>query len=366
MIMIVMHTYIIYIFTTVIHIHYYACSACDGSMQEDISIATDGVPEERWLLHWGLVVVFEFSLSLTPRNISKDCWCRETPEPEIHVQIAGAATTRIKLVFNELNCILFLPMFYFVLPQGSTNVLMQFAQAACFPCHAHFLLYEVFEAHFWQSVDKYRLQMSEVEQASKNSHTSLSSFATRSWNARRERFAELHSTPTCPQWWRFCYGASWLSPLYQGVLEKPALSSNNLKHPNHFEWNDTYRIHKQQPNNNPKNIFKKRHPNISPIYQGLMIFLLPLLFGMPTTILDIRRTLGQDGRVRVQSSSASDTNQPYSAQSNTCQLGSSYKKTIGKTIDIYIIYIDIYNYIYIWFIWYIYIYYKILENKIHF
>lgn len=63
-----------------------------------------------------------------------------------------------------------------------------------------------------------------------------------------------------------------------------------------------------------------------------MIFLLPLLFGMPTTILDIRRTLGQDGRVRVQSSSASDANQPYSAQPNTCHVRSSYKKTIGKII----------------------------------
>lgn len=35
---------------------------------------------------------------------------------------------------------------------------------------------------------------------------------------------------------------------------------------------------------------------------SLIMFLVPLLLGMPTTILDIRRTLGQDGRVRVQSS----------------------------------------------------------------
>ena len=134
MIIIVMHTHVIYIiyiyiFTIVIHIHYYACSACDGSMQEDISIATDGVPEKDEC-YWGLVVVFEFSLSLTPRNISKDSWCRETPEPEIHVQIAGAATTRIKLVFDELNCILFLPMFYFVLPQRSN----QCFDAVCTGC----------------------------------------------------------------------------------------------------------------------------------------------------------------------------------------------------------------------------------------
>jgi hypothetical protein len=37
------------------------------------------------------------------------------------------------------------------------------------------------------------------------------------------------------------------------------------------------------------------------------MYLVPLLLGMPTTILDIRRTLGQDGRVRVQSSGCSDS-----------------------------------------------------------
>ena len=41
-------------------------------------------------------------------------------------------------------------------------------------------------------------------------------------------------------------------------------------------------------------------------FSGLIMFLVPLLLGMPTTILDIRRTLGQDGRVRVQSSGRSD------------------------------------------------------------
>lgn len=44
-------------------------------------------------------------------TFQRDSWCRETSETEIHVQIAGAETTRITLTFDKLHCILFLPMF---------------------------------------------------------------------------------------------------------------------------------------------------------------------------------------------------------------------------------------------------------------
>ena len=157
-----------------------------------------------------------------------------------------------------------------------TNVLMQFAQAACFPCHAHFLLYEVFEAHFWQSVesvDKYCLQMSEVEQTSKNSLTSLSSFATRSWNARRERFAELHSTPTCPQWWRFLLWSLLTESVVSGRIGKacPILKQSQTSKPLWTEWHpsDTQTTAQHSPTTIQRIFSKSAIPTFLPSIKAL-------------------------------------------------------------------------------------------------